>query len=212
MFGALAAVALSGLRSIPLAFVGGLLLGIVQDLVAGYSDSFLPDFFQKLSGFRTSIPFLLTLLILGFVTIRDPAREQVPAPDHRAGLPRWRRRLPWLVVTLVLVAYSLQWIDVGRLQADVFEQGVIAKGLAYGLIFLSFVVVTGLGGMISLAQATFVTAGGFAAGWALARDWGIDVPLIAHHGHLNFAVAARIAGRLVDRKSRSARRHGSTRP
>ena len=33
-----------------------------------------------------------------------------------------------------------------------------------GIIFLSFVVVTGMGGMVSLAQATFVTAGGFAGG------------------------------------------------
>ena len=45
------------------------------------------------------------------------------------------------------------------------------------MIFLSFVVVTGLGGMVSLAQATFVTAGGFAAGWALTWDLGIDFPL-----------------------------------
>jgi ABC-type branched-subunit amino acid transport system permease subunit len=54
------------------------------------------------------------------------------------------------------------------------------------LIFLSFVVLTGMGGMVSLAQATFVTAGGFAAGWALTRDWGIDLPLVATHGRLNF--------------------------
>ena len=37
VFGALAAVALSGLRSIPLAFVGGIALGIVQNLIAGYA-------------------------------------------------------------------------------------------------------------------------------------------------------------------------------
>ena len=48
-----------------------------------------------------------------------------------------------------------------------------------GLIFLSFVVVTGMGGMVSLAQATFVTAGGFAAGWALNYDWGVDLPWVA---------------------------------
>ena len=40
------------------------------------------------------------------------------------------------------------------------------------IIFLSFVVVTGIGGMVSLAQAAFVTAGGFAAGWALNCDFG----------------------------------------
>src|SRR5205085_2765534 len=42
VLGALAVVVLGGLRSIPIAFVGGLGLGIVQNWVAGYSDNFLP--------------------------------------------------------------------------------------------------------------------------------------------------------------------------
>ena len=35
----------------------------------------------------------------------------------------------------------------------------MAQGLALSLIFLSFVIVTGMGGMVSLAQATFVDHG-----------------------------------------------------
>ena len=79
------------------------------------------------------------------------------------------------------------------LQADTYEQGLIAKGMVFAVIFLSFVVVTGIGGMVSLAQATFVIAGGFAAGWALNYDWGIDVPLIASHGQLNWFWAVVLA-------------------
>jgi ABC-type branched-subunit amino acid transport system ATPase component/branched-subunit amino acid ABC-type transport system permease component len=188
VFGSLFAVVLSGLRSIPIAFFGGLLIGVGQDLIAGYSDTFLPRFLHGLSGFRSSIPFLLTLLLVFIV--REPAADEAPRPDHRAGLPAWRRRLPWVLVTIALVAFALQWTGVPALQADVYEQGIIAKGIVFGIIFLSFVVVTGLGGMVSLAQASFVVAGGFAAGWALNRDWGIDAPLVAHHGHLNFAIAA----------------------
>jgi ABC-type branched-subunit amino acid transport system ATPase component/branched-subunit amino acid ABC-type transport system permease component len=193
VFGSLFAVVLSGLRSIPIAFFGGLLIGVGQDLIAGYSDSFLPHFLHGLSGFRSSIPFLLTLLLVFIV--REPPADEAPRPDHRAGLPAWRRRLPWVVVTIALVAFALQWTGVPALQADVYEQGIIAKGIVFGIIFLSFVVVTGLGGMVSLAQASFVVAGGFAAGWALNRDWGINAPLVAHHGHLNFAIAA-VMGRL----------------
>jgi len=37
---------LGGLRSLPIVFVGGLLLGVVQDLVAGY-DNQLPKFIAK---------------------------------------------------------------------------------------------------------------------------------------------------------------------
>ena len=87
----------------------------------------------------------------------------------------------------------MQWFHVSWLRADTYDQTVIAQSLAAAIIFLSFVVVTGMGGMVSLAQATFVTAGGFGAGWALTRNWGIDIPLIATHGQLNFVWAALIA-------------------
>ena len=50
VLGSLAAVVLGGLRSIPIAFAGGLLLGVVQNLVAGYGDDFLPDFLSQLAG------------------------------------------------------------------------------------------------------------------------------------------------------------------
>ncbi len=114
----------------------------------------------------------------------------MPRPDHRVGLPAWRRRLPWTIATLALVTFSLGWINVPALQADSYEQGLIVLGLTMGLIFLSFVVITGIGGQVSLAQATFVTAGGLAAGWALNYDWGMNLPLVANHGQLNFLVAA----------------------
>jgi ABC-type branched-subunit amino acid transport system ATPase component/branched-subunit amino acid ABC-type transport system permease component len=202
VLGSFAAVAMSGLRSIPIAFAGGLALGILQNLVAGYGDDILPKFLNELSGFRSAIPFILTLVILMFVG-RERGREassvtdESPMADHRQGLPAWRRRLPWALFTIALLAFTLQWIDVGWLQADAYEQSLIALGIATGLVFLSFVVVTGLGGMVSLAQATFVIAGGFAAGWALNRDWGIDLPFVASHGQLNFAIAAVIGALLA---------------
>ena len=198
VFGSLAAVALSGLRSIPIAFAGGLALGVIQNLIAGYGDDFLPGFLKDLDGFRAAVPFIMTLIIL-IVAGRDRGRaggsiaDEKPPPDHRDGLSAWRRRLPWVIATLALVAFTMQWIDVPALQADVYEQGIIAKGMVFAVIFLSFVVVTGIGGMVSLSQATFVIAGGFAAGWAVNYDWGLDVPLIASHGQLNWLWAVVLA-------------------
>ncbi len=203
VFGSLAAVAFSGLFSIPRAFVGGLLLGILVNLLAGYSNDIFPAFIARLSGLKSAIPFLLTLVLFYVYARRGRERDagsvadERPAPDHRVGLPAWRRRLPWAIFTLALVAFSLQWIDVGWLQADIYESSLIAQGLAVGLVFLSFVVVTGMGGMVSLCQATFVTAGGFAAGWALERNWGLDIPLIASNGQLNFLWAAVIGSLLA---------------
>jgi ABC-type branched-subunit amino acid transport system ATPase component/branched-subunit amino acid ABC-type transport system permease component len=214
VLGSLFAVVVSGSlwgfrAALPVAFAGGLLLGVVQNLVAGYGDDILPSFLNKLSGFRSAIPFILVVIVL-LVIGRDRGRaagsvsDEAPLRDHRLGLSAWRRRLPWVLVTIALLAFSLQWIDVPWLQADAYEQSLIAAGIATGIVFLSFVVVTGLGGMVSLAQATFVVTGGFAAGWALNRDWGIDLPFVASHGQINFglaliigALAAAVLGAIV---------------
>ncbi|MDQ1431058.1 MAG: hypothetical protein QOF40_1660, partial [Actinomycetota bacterium] len=196
VLGSLAAVALAGLRSIPIAFVGGLLLGVLQNLVYGYGDSFLPGFLNDLSGLRAAIPFFLTVVLL-FVVGRNrgaearSVSEERPAEDHRDGLPTWRRLLPWAIFMFLFVAFTLQWFPWGWAQASDFESlGIIAPGVALGIVFLSFVVVTGLGGMVSLAQGTFVTPGGFVAGWAVNHDFGVNVPFVASHGRLNFALAA----------------------
>jgi ABC-type branched-subunit amino acid transport system permease subunit len=53
-------------------------------------------------------------------------------------------------------------------------------------------------------QASFVTIGGFAGGWAMTHDWGVDIPLVASHGQINFlwalvigALAAATLGALL---------------
>ena len=199
VFGSLAAVAVAGLRSIPIAFAAGLGLGVLQDLVAGY----LPSFLSNLSGFEDSIPYLaliIALLVMGRQRGRaaGSVSDEKPAPDHRLGLPPWRRRLPWAIGALLLVLYAfgvLPWPT----NAPFVLSSILAPGLALAIVFLSFVVVTGIGGMVSLAQATFVTAGGFVAGWALQSSdaphpppwasWKVHIPLILQHGQLNFAVA-----------------------
>ena len=197
VLGSLAAVVLGGLRSLPIAFAGGLLLGVVQNLVAGYADDIFPTFISELTGLRSAVPYVL-VLIVGLIIGRDRTRkaavvpDDLPRPDHRAGLPTWRRRLPWALFTIAILTFSLHWIDLDVLQGNDYAQTVIAQSVAVAIIFLSFVVVTGMGGMVSLAQATFVTAGGFGAGWALSRDWGADIPLLASAGQINFVWAALI--------------------
>ncbi|WP_214104211.1 ABC transporter permease subunit [Acrocarpospora catenulata] len=194
VLGSLAGVVLGGLRSIPIAFAGGLALGVVQNWIAGYGDRFLPDTISSLSGLKGAVPFILALILL-MIFGKDRSRrggtvaEESPRPDHRSSLSPLRRRLPWLIWTGILLAYGLQWVPVDVLQASTYTQTWIAQGLAVSVIFLSFVVVTGLGGMVSLAQATFVTAGGFAAGWVLSHQWGTDIPLIVHDGELVFVWA-----------------------
>ena len=193
VLGSLAAVVLGGLRSIPIAFVGGMLLGVLQNLVAGYRGDILPESINKINGLQASVPFVAVLILLLFFG-RDRSRQAGTVADDvaaarppRPGCPRGAGACRGRSWTVVLIAYSQQWLPwdwaPGRSRST---RRVIAQSLVMAMIFLSFVVVTGLGGMVSLAQATFVTAGGFAAGWALTWDLGIDLPFVASNGQINF--------------------------
>jgi ABC-type branched-subunit amino acid transport system ATPase component/ABC-type branched-subunit amino acid transport system permease subunit len=198
VLGSLAVVVLGGLRSIPIAFAGGLLLGVAQNLVAGYSDRILPASVSGLTGLKAAVPFVLVIVLL-LALGRDRSRRagsvasEIPRPDHRLGMSALHRRLPWAIGVLALVAYAEQWFSVSWFRADTYGQTWIAQGLAISVVFLSFVVVTGLGGMVSLAQATFVSVGGFTAGWAINRNWDANLPGLATHGQLNFLWVALIA-------------------
>jgi len=191
VLGSMAAIVFARLRSVPLAFVGGLALGIIANMVAGYGNSFIPKVILGLSGFRTSIPFILTLV--GLIVLNQSkgratgsAASEAPPPDHRLSLPEWRRRLPWALVTVGLVAYTL-------LGADTYWSGLLAQGLVFAVIFLSFVVVTGIGGMVNLAQAGFVTTGAFVTGWLLKHSFSSTTPVLMANGHLNFVIAVAAA-------------------
>ena len=207
VFASLAAVAVAGVRSIPIAFVGGLALGVLQNMVAGYKTTVFPKFLSNLSGLDSAVPYLVLIIALFISGRRNRGRsagsisDEKPAPDHRDGLPSWRRKLPWAIFVTLLVLYALGAFPWPGNRPYVLSS-ILAPGLALSIVFLSFVVVTGIGGMVSLAQATFVTAGGFAAGWALQvtgathpppwAAWKFNIPLILHHGQLNFLVACLI--------------------
>lgn len=186
VFTSFTAAVAARLTSVPLAFAAGMGLGIVQNLVHGYAPTFLTD----ISGFRSSVPFLLLFVLLFFVRGRGreagTVAEEAPAPDPRADLSPWRRRAPWIVAGALLLAYA--W-----LVADVYWGGIVNRGLVLGLVFLSFVVVTGIGGMLNLAQAAFVTAGGFTVGWLVNHQWPSTVPVLMDNGRVELWAAVVIA-------------------
>ena len=162
MFVATAAAVLGGLRSIPIAFAGGLVLGVVQNLVASYA-----TFARKINGFSTSVPFLVLLGSLVAISYRRQRRagsatEDVPRPNYLADLPLWRRLLPAAIGIVGLTVYLFVF-------ADKFWIAITTRGLALSLVFLSFVIITGMGGMVNLAPAAFVTASGLTTGLLLNR-------------------------------------------
>ncbi len=184
LFIAATAAVIGRLRSIPMAFVGGIVLGLAQSLFAGYA-----TFAESITGFSTSVPFivlLVGLLVLGHERSRVAGQvaEVAAMPDYHADVSRLRRIVPWAIA---IAAFSV-WLLV---LADDFWRGLLVKGLAYSLIFLSFVVVTGIGGMVSLAQATFVTMASLMTGLLVSHGWPFLPAAIVG------VVAAAIAGLLV---------------
>jgi ABC-type branched-subunit amino acid transport system ATPase component/branched-subunit amino acid ABC-type transport system permease component len=163
------AAVIGGLRSIPLAFAGGLVLGLAQSLFAGYV-----NVAEDISGLASAVPYVLLFVGL-LVMARDRSRsagqvaEHIPV-DPVSRLPLWRRALPWALAAVLLL------VVVGSV--DDYWLGLTNKGLAMAVIFLSFVVVTGIGGMVSLAQATFVLGASLVMGRLMSQGVGFVPALL----------------------------------
>ncbi|WP_189191108.1 ABC transporter permease subunit [Streptomyces albiflavescens] len=164
LFVSATAAVLGRFASIPLAFAGGLGLGVLQNLVAGYA-----TFAERITGFRTAVPFLILFAGLLVLTRRQrtagtAAAVDAPPVDYLAGRSWVRRWGPWTAAGLLL---ALAFYTV----TTPFWSGILAQGLALSLVFVSFTVVTGLGAMVSLAQATFVTGAALVAGLLMSHGW-----------------------------------------
>lgn len=157
---AIAAAAIAGLRSLPLAVVGGLLLGVVQGVVQGYLS---PDSVWY-AALVPSLPFFILLALLiwhpGLRRLQetnDPmANVQPPPPPPALALrpPTVNRvvhRVRWVVLAIVVIAATTylpgSWI------------GSLTFGAALSIIFLSITLMTGIAGQLSLAQAAFAGIG-----------------------------------------------------
>ncbi|MBB5778220.1 ABC transporter permease subunit [Nonomuraea jabiensis] len=195
LFASATAAVFGRLRSIPWTFAAGLALGVVQNLVAGYT-----DFLEEVTGLRTAVPVIL--LFAGLVLLNrsrervaGSAAEDAPPPDHLAGLPPWRRRMPWALGLAALAGFTFL--------ASEYYVGVAAQGLVLALIFCSFVVVTGIGGMVNLAQAAFASMAALTCGWAFSSGLPFFVAIVlgvlaaAAVGMLVALPALRLGGRVL---------------
>ncbi|WP_083473152.1 ATP-binding cassette domain-containing protein [Frankia sp. R43] len=170
LFVSIPAVVLARFASIPMAMGGGLLLGVAQNLVAGYVD-------LDITGFPTAVPFIILFgLLIYFGAERGRSagatlEEKPPADDPTEASP-WARRALWAAAVAGLLAYT-------AFGATDFWAGLLAQGLATAIVLMSFTVVTGVGGMVSLAQAAFVLSGAFTAGILIGHDVPFLLALLA---------------------------------
>jgi branched-chain amino acid transport system permease protein len=175
----LAAAVVGRLTSLPLTFAGAMLIGLLQ----GLSTQFLPTEGVLALGFQPSLPFFVMLaFLLLYQGLRrerfeaplrsDPTEVEVPAPPPARG---WRAVIGPAVAAVLLLSVPL-WLD------D-FWVGVVSQGIALAILFVTFTLVTGEGGMLSLCQATLAGVGAFTAA-SLATDAGWPVGLAVLAGAL----------------------------
>ena len=189
----IAAAALAGLRNLPIAVLGGVLLGLAEGMVQGYVPS-TTIWYQALVP---SLPFLFLLVLLIFnPTLRhledtsDPMAAIEPPPPAPAvamrppAVDRTLRRMRWpflgVVVFGVILFVPADWT---------FS---LTEGAALSIVFLSITLLTGLAGQLSLAQWMFAGIGAFTtAQLATNRHWPILVAALA--GALVAGVAGLVA-------------------
>ena len=142
---AFAAAVIGRLRSLPMAFIGAMLVGLAQ----GYA-GYLPQW-QVLENFRDAIP---TIVLLGVLIFLPQARLRVGQimGIRSAPVPSRMRAVQVSVLTVVAVIVLLAKFSQTR-------QLELGDGIAFSLVMLSLVVVTGYGGFVSMAQLSFMGIG-----------------------------------------------------
>jgi branched-subunit amino acid ABC-type transport system permease component len=186
MVAAFAAAAWAVLRSMPIAALVGIVMGVASTVLAGY----LPESSVWSSAALTSLPFVALMAALLIVpglrrldTAKDPLSSvDPPTPPTTATLrapqlDRVIKRL-WYVLLGAFVVSMLTWMPTTW-------ENVFNAGLVYSIMFLSITLITGMGGQLSLAQATLAGVGAFTAA-QLANHLGLSLLL----GGLIGAVAA----------------------
>jgi branched-chain amino acid transport system permease protein len=162
---AIAAAAVGGFASLPLTLVGGVALGVVQEVIGGY----LPSGTVLSSGLRPAFPFVvLAVLLVARRSFRpagqlgdplaacDPPPASLKPPSHMTEVALGSRAFTgllvavFIVITLVLVPGNWEF--------------ALTQGLVFAIIFLSITLLTGMSGQISLCQASFAAVGAFTAG------------------------------------------------
>ena len=195
------AAAFASLESIPMALLGGVALGVIENVLV----KFLPPGSVLAQGLLPSLPFIVLVVVLvsnprlrRVEVNSDPLASVDPPPPPRATAMRDRRlELPmkwgFRLLVVAFLASSLTWVPGNW----VFPFG---QGLVFSTIFLSVTLITGMSGQLSLCQATFAGIGAFTVG-QLAEHMGLSVLAGAFLGGLLAAIVGAILALVVIRVS-----------
>jgi branched-chain amino acid transport system permease protein len=189
MAAAFAAVVAGRLRSLPVAVTVAMAMGIVTEVAQKY----LPTNSSLSSGLISSIPFGVTaVFLLGYIAISGQVNEAAStggaldsairpqgggeATKASSSASVVQARSGWSLYMLGPVIV-IALIALVPLLLQGYWLNLAAGGFAYAIIFLSFTMVVGEGGMIWLCQAGFAGVGAIGAA-QLATNHGWN-PLAA---------------------------------
>lgn len=146
---AFGAAAIGGFTSIPMTFLGGLIIGIAQDLI-GYEVS--KNHWQSLDGLADALPFLILLLVL----LALPKHRLAPRSDAESRPPlQWhgssRFRLTSGVVVLAVLVFIPNLVGT--------KLSYYSFGLCTAILVLSLGLLIKTSGQVSLCHAAFAGIG-----------------------------------------------------
>lgn len=158
---AYAAAMVGRLRSLPLTYLGALILG----LAVAYTSFYAPRFFENnlWPTWLARLPETVPVIML-FVVLLILPRERLTGWNARVGkslrIPTLRQSLFGSGVLIAITAVIAWWMP--NPNQDILLWG---EPLAFGLIVLSLVPIAGWGGQVPLCQITFAGLGA----WVMAK-------------------------------------------
>ena len=160
LVGSFVAVVIGRMSSLPITFIGAIAIGLLQQIWVKYQ----PDHGLFSIGVAASIPFIVMLVFLIYYSFTSSGlRRESFEVDRRTGggvhgdapplpLSHGLRRLIGPVIVAVVLALLPVLFNNSDLRPVLDRR--VRPGVALAIIFLSFTLVTGEGGMISLCQIT----------------------------------------------------------
>jgi branched-chain amino acid transport system permease protein len=166
-----AAAVVGRLRSLPMTFVGALILG----LITYYAQGYLPGHIN--AGLAAVLVEVIPVVFLFVVLLVIPAARLAPAGRLavRAAPRVVTARQSALGAVLLVGGMVFLAAVVGATAL-----ATLTQGLALGIVGLSLVLLVGFAGQVSLCQLTFMGIGAFTMGKTLGGDswWGLLLAVV----------------------------------
>jgi sulfate-transporting ATPase len=159
----LAAAVVGRFSSFPMTVLAGLVIGVAQSEVTRYVTS---------PGWGTAVPFIIVAVVLLLrgrtVAGKDESFGRMPRLGSGRIAPIPLALSVAVVLLCIWVVFPADWVNALQVQ------------LIGALILVSFVVVTGYAGQLSLMQIGFAGTGALTAGWLVANHgWPFELALVS---------------------------------